>query len=347
MSAATPAPSSSSLRISKEEVPVKCLPCVPSDERACGTGPTDPDVLYVVTPVNNYLRYRRRYELFEKYVAHMESLPGIVLYVVEVALGERPFAVTDPKNPRHLQLRTNTVLWHKENMINQCVEHLPRNWKYVAWVDGDVEFLRRNIAYETIHALQTYDVVQMFYSVANLGPKGEILNTHKSFCAQYTEHGFTLPPNFKKYAVWHPGFAWACTRKAYNDMGRLLSRAILGAADHHMACALVGAAEQSIPGNISPAYRKMIMQWADRAEKTINRNIGFVDGTILHGFHGKFADRRYTERWKILVDTDYDPETDIKEDWQGLYTFDKSKPRLRDLIRNYFIERNEDTNEAT
>lgn len=327
-----------------EEVPVKTLPCTPSDERLCT--PSCPDTLYIITPVNNYMSYRRRYELFEKYRKHIESLPGVELYIVEVALGDRPFMATEANNPKHLQLRTQTILWHKENMINQCIEKLPRNWKYVAWVDGDVEFRNPNIAYETISALQTYQVVQMFHSVANLGPNGEILNIHQSFCARYAANNYKLPPNFKKYAVWHPGFAWACTRKAYNDMGRLIDFAILGSGDHHMACALVNQVEQSFPNNIGEAYKKRLVQWAERAKRTINGDIGYVNGTIVHGFHGKFADRRYRERWEILVETGFNPDTDIKPDWQGLYTFDLPKPRLRDLIRQYFLVRNEDTNDA-
>jgi len=328
-------------------VPATCLPCVPCDERCPTAYPPKPDPLYVVTPVNNYLRYRKRYELFEKYVKHMNSLEGVILYVVEVALGDRPFLATQANNPRHLQLRTNTILWHKENMINQCVEKLPRDWKYVAWVDGDIEFLRKDIAFETIHALQTFKVVQMFESVANLGPKGEILTSHTSFCAQWAKHKFKVPPNFKKYSVWHPGFAWACTREAFNDMGRLIDFAILGSGDHHMACALVGQVEQSLPGNISEAYKNKMRQWGARVEKSINRNVGYVEGTILHGFHGRFADRRYTERWSILVDTKFDPDQHIKTDWQGLFSFDNDcDPVLPNLVRQYFMERNEDTSEA-
>lgn len=335
------------MAVATHTVPVASLPCCATDdskscdcscEKCCA-----PDVLHVITPINNYYCYKRRYELFQEYVKHMESLPGIRLYIVEVALGDRPFVATDKNNPRHMQLRTNAVIWHKENMINQMAENLPRNWKYMAWVDGDVEFKDREIAYSTIHQLQKYDVVQMFQSVVNLGPKGEVLNTHESFFSQYAKNNFVVPRDFKKYAVWHPGFAWACTRKAYNDMGRLIDFAILGAGDHHMALALVNAVEQSCPTQMHPNYRKKLIQWQDRVERTIQRNCGYVKGTIIHGFHGRFADRKYSERWSILIDTQFDPEVHIKNDWQGLYIFDAPNPRLRDLIRRYFDERNEDT----
>jgi len=301
------------------------------------------DVLHVVVPINNYVRYNRRYELFEEFCEHMNSLEGVVLYVVEVAFGERPFEATQASNPRHLQLRTNTIMWHKENMINQMVQRLPRDWKYLAWIDGDVHFHNKHVAFETIHQLQHHEVVQMFQSVSNLGPDGSIISSHEGFCYQYVQNGFVVPQNLTRYKVWHPGFAWACTRKAWNDMGGLIDFAILGAADHHMALALVGAVEQSRPGNISDSYKRKLVQWQDRVEHTIQRNVGYVKGTIIHGWHGSFKDRKYRERWDILTSCNFDPDIDIKRDWQGLFTFDKVKFRLRDLLRQYFLQRNEDS----
>ena len=332
--------------------PAKCLPCAPSDQRSPITDSDSHcqavDVLHVVVPINNYVRYRRRYELFVEFCRHMETIPGVVLYVVEVALGERPFMATRKDHPRHLQLRTQDIMWHKENMINLMVKQLPRNWKYVAWIDGDVHFNNPNVAYETIHKLQSHEVVQMFQSAVNLGPDGQVHSHHDSFCYQYQKNGYTVPHDFRKYKVWHPGFAWACTRKAWNDMGGLIDFAILGAADHHMALALVGHVDLSRPGNINEAYKRKLRLWQDRVERpgAIQRNIGFTSGSLIHSWHGRFQDRKYVERWAILSQCDYNPDTDIKVDWQGLYQFDMPKHRLRDLLRMYFLERNEDTTDS-
>ncbi len=301
-------------------------PCGPCDERSpdilvsdrtasgeggCHEGHGE-DVLHVVVPINNYVQYKRRYELFEKFLEHMDSLPGIVVYIVEVALHERPFVCTDAHNPRHLQLRTNSVMWHKENMINLMVERLPRNWQYVAWIDGDIEFQNKNIAFETIHQLQTYDVVQMFQSVVNQGPDGQVISTFNSFCYEYAKRGFSLESDFRKYSHFHPGFCYAATRKGWNAMGGLIDFAILGSADHSMILGLIGQIDQSRPGNVSEAYKRRLKEWERRVERGIQRNIGYVKGTILHG-------------------------------WQGLFAFDQPKPRLRDQLRFYFLQRNEDT----
>lgn len=323
------------------------LKCSPADERAHGgehsRGIPVGDVLHVIVPINNYVRYKRRYELFHAFLEHMNTLKGIEVYIVEVALSERPFVVTQANNPKHLQLRTNSVMWHKENMINQMVERLPRNWKYVAWVDGDVKFNSSNIAAETIHQLQHHDIVQMFQSVANLGPDGQIISIHDSFCYQYALNGYELVKDYMKYKVWHPGFAWACTRKGWNDMGGLIDFAILGSADHHMALALVGAVNKSMPLSIAESYKRKLVEWENRVERTIQRNIGYVKGSIIHGWHGKFADRKYQQRWEIIFGCKFDPDVHIKRDWQGLYMLDKPHPQLRDKLRQYFLQRNEDT----
>ncbi len=326
---------------------VKSKACKPTDERIVEDHKNH-DILHVIVPINNYVQYKRRYELFREFCTQMTATEGVLLYIVEVALGERPFEVTQCDNPRHLQLRTDAVLWHKENMINQMVERLPRNWKYVAWVDGDVHFNNRHIAFETIHQLQHYSVVQMFQSVANMGPDGQIISTHNGFCYEYAKNNYKVPSDLRQYCVWHPGFAWACTRKAWNDMGRLIDFAILGAADHHMALALVGHVNMSRPGNISESYKRRLVDWETRVNRvgSIQGNIGYVKGTIIHGWHGRFKDRKYQERWVIIVDCGYDPDKDIKNDWQGLYTFDTPKPRLRDLLRKYFLDRNEDTTDS-
>lgn len=297
--------------------------------------------LHVVTCINNYVRFKRRYELFWKFKQEIEADPNIILYIVEISFGKRPFMVTECGNPRHLQLNTDDELWHKENSINLMVQRLPKNWKYVAWLDADIKFLNPNWATETIHQLQHYKIVQMFQNAVNMGPNEEIVSTYKGFMYQYMQgKSYTT----SKYEFWHPGFAWAATREAWNEMGGLLDFAILGAGDHHMALAWVGMAEKSMPGNISEAYRREVMDYQNRCEKHIKRDVGYVSGIILHSWHGKFKDRKYIERWDVIIRNDYNPDIDIKRDWQGLYILNSThKIGLRDGIRAYIRQRNEDS----
>lgn len=301
------------------------------------------ELLHVVVPINNYVRYSKRYFLFFKFLKHMQKFPLIRLYIVEIAFGSRPFICTKEGNPRHLQLRTSDELWHKENSINLMVQRFPKNWKYMAWVDGDITFMNEEIDKETIQQLQHYQIVQMFESVVNMGAKGQVMNTHKGFGSQYIKRPSYEHDLKNRYEFWHPGFAWAMTREAWNAIGGLIEFAILGAADHHMALCFIGQGRKSVPGNISKQYLKQIMEFEQRCNTFIKRDIGFVPGTIFHGFHGKMKDRKYIERWSIITKNEFDPATDIKKDWQGLFIFDTDKPKLRDEIRAYMRQRNEDS----
>src|SRR3972149_3497987 len=137
------------------------------------------------------------------------------------------------------------------------------------------------------------------------------------------------------YGNWHPGFAWAANKYAINALGGLLdSPAILGAADHHMALALIGKANRSYPADIHPNYKKQVLAWEARATEHIKKDVGFVPGTIIHNWHGKKKDRKYTERWEIYrIPPIYDPELDIKKDWQGVFQLTDRNIKLRDAIR--------------
>jgi hypothetical protein len=333
----TPPIGSKPFHMSPDSVRTRALPTTIH----CTGGDDNATKLHVIVPINNYVMYSRRYELFWRFKELIEQIPLVELYVVEVAFGDRAFMCTESNNPKHLQLRTSDELWHKENSINLMVQRLPPDWQYVAWIDGDLEFVNKKMAEEAIQKLQHYKIVQLFQNVCNFGPNGEVISTYTSFCSQYVNG-----KEWSKqagYEFWHPGFAWACTRTAWNEMGGLIDYAILGAADHHMALCLINKGRESVPGKVHPNYMSKVMQFQTRCLRHIKLNIGYVTGTILHYWHGKFKDRKYIERWDILTENNFDPEVDIKRDWQGLYILEPDSYMLRDGIRRYFRQRNEDS----
>lgn len=295
--------------------------------------------LYVVTAITNPCRYASRYDLYKKFAKMVEDA-GAVLITVEAAFGNRPHVITEPNNSAHVQLRTNSEIWHKENCLNLGIERLPQDWEYVAWVDADVQFADPNWVNETLNQLQHYDVVQMFSKAQDLAPNHEPFQMHNGFMYSYIN---SLQKDKKDYTSWHPGFAWAARRSAIDHLGGLIDVAILGAGDRHMAHALIGRVRQTIHSKLSQAYAKELILWEERAEKHIRRNVGYVPGLLLHHWHGKKRDRKYADRWKIIIDNDYDPHLDLKEDWQGLWQLTDRNFKLRDDIRAYFRARNEDS----
>jgi hypothetical protein len=213
---------------------------------------------------------------------------------------------------------------------------------------------------ETVHELQHHDFVQLFEDAVDLGPDHQIISTHKSFMACYKkglkykstkekeEQGNNYFGHNNYYgkngtgAYWHPGYAWAATRNAINTVGGLFDHSIMGAGDHHMACCLIGLGKNSIPKGISLPYKKLVFSWEERALR-LHKNVGYIKGMIYHYWHGKKRDRKYKDRWAILIDNKFDPTNDIHKDWQGAWSLFPGHDKLRDEMRTYFQTRNEDS----
>lgn len=291
------------------------------------------NTLYVIAPIFNPWRYKSRialYNNFKKYVAYS----GAELITVELAHSDRPY-----ETDADIKLRTKSELWHKERMINIGIQSLPKDWKYVAWIDADVVFARPDWAMEAVQLLHHFPVIQMFSHALDLSPKYEPMKTHEGIIYSHFEGKMVNARG--KYDKYHPGFAWAATREAINHLGGLIDTAILGSADRHMALSLLEV-PHSVPKRISRGYMEQLNLWDERARTHIKRDVGYLPGMLLHHWHGRKVDRRYQDRWKILVENKYDPEFDIKPDWQGLYQFVGNKPRLEQDIRRYFMARDED-----
>jgi hypothetical protein len=311
-----------------------------------------PAVLDAVTMVSNPRRYESRYRLYRDFEQRMVDA-GVRLTTVEVAFGDRPFEITDPSNPRHVQLRTGHELWIKESALRLGIARLPADWEYVAWLDADIQFTRPDWASETVHQLQHHPIVQMWSDAYDLGPHYQPLQHHRSFAWCYREglpthecHGHYHPKKRLNINHWHPGFAWSMRRDAYDAVGGLIDWAICGAGDRHMAMATIGYGAQSCDPHIHPRYLALVLAWQARAQRVFKQDLGCVDGLILHAWHGKKRDRHYQSRWSILVRNQYNPESDLLTDSQGLWQLVTDTPRqwrLRDELRRYLQSRNEDS----
>lgn len=315
---------------------------------------------WVVTMCSNPGRYRSRYDSHRHFVKHMAD-SGANLLVVEVAYGKRPFEVTEPGNPNHVQLRSeHEEVWLKEPCQNIGMRRIPDpEWEYVIFSDNDISYANPIWLSETVHELQSHLVVQPFSQAQDLGPNYEIIQTHNGFAASYHVNNFHGPQGaghggyygygLKKF--WHPGYAMAFRREVFEGgaMPGLLETGVLGSGDHHMWLAMIGEAWRSMPKGVSEQYSAEVMRWQGDSERVIKRDIGFVPGTIFHEWGGPKKKRFYVPRWDIIEECKFNPLTDIRKDWQGLPQLvveDARQRRQRDLFRKYFRMRDEDSKEV-
>lgn len=296
--------------------------------------------LHVIAVISNPCLYTRRYILMNEFIRRMElEEPNVILYVVEMAYKDQRFVITNAKNKRHLQIRTEIPLWHKENMINLAVQHLlPKKWKAMAWIDGDLEFESDSWAMDTLKILNgTKDIVQLFSHCDDMDKNGLTMRTFNSFGYQYTKKNkySGAGPNF-----WHPGYAWACTRKAYEKMGGIYDLAVLGSGDNVMAMSYIQNVMKSATQQYSESYFDSILEVQDRVK---GLRIGYVPGVIRHHFHGSKINRKYRERWEILIKHQYDPSLHVKKTRDGvLVPTEQCPPEFLEDIMNYFRDRKED-----
>lgn len=308
------------------------------------------ELLHVVAVYSNPLRWESRRDLHAAFEQHMVD-SGVELTTVECAFGERAFEFEGNPQINRVQVRAKTLLWTKENLINIGISRLPAGWKYVAWVDADVFFRKPGWAAEAVQALQQYDVIQPWSDAYDLGPKDEHLQAHKSFCRQFWNKQPVVPvgkawwkTDGGPYDYAHSGYAWAATRQAIEWLGGLFELGAMGSGDHHMALAFVGRVEKSVPGRVTDAYWKHLSQWQARALHHVNYNLGFTWGTLEHRWHGRKAERKYVDRWQMILEHKFDPDSDLKRNSYGVLELAGNKPLLTRDLDHYFRQRNEDVN---
>jgi len=294
------------------------------------------DVLYVILPYFNYCGFRKRRQLFIDFVERYRHNKQIRIVISET-IGSAPLPKLKVFN--HLKFEAQSPVWIKENLINLAIKKLPRDWKYMAWIDADIVFMSADWIGDAIEELQESDFVQLWHTAVNMGPCGEAMKIDKSFGYMHVKSGHSYHPS-DKYGFWHPGYAWAARRSAIDHLGGLLDWAILGSADRHMALSLVGKVVNSAPGNIHPNYKVMLLEFQEACK---DLKLSYVQGTIMHLWHGRIEDRKYRERWDILTKGQFDPVMDIKYAPNGMLALTKTGARLENKLIEYFIERREDS----
>lgn len=329
---------------------------------------SESQTLYMVGVYSNPFRWRSRRTHFQRFVHHLRHTPNVELCVVECAYGARPFEVTSEIEPWDIQVRSNSEMFHKENLINIGVSKFPPHWQYGGYSDGDFHFTRHDWALEAVHMLQHHEFVQLFSNYVDVTAETStsdyghrIYRQNSSFAWNFahqrdfqaakmairkTDPYYGLPIPQATFPFGHPpgapGGAWAWRKSAFDSVGGMLDTCIMGSGDWWMAFGLAGVeAANPLRGDATiRMYNDQIRAWQEKARK-LTRNIGCVDQLALHFYHGASSNRAYGTRDALLLEHEFNPLTDLTRNWQGVYEW-TGKPRLRDAVRRLFLDRRED-----
>jgi hypothetical protein len=317
----------------------------------------DRDRFFVIAPIFNPASFRTRYKLYHDFVEHMR-LTGAQLVTVECifpSLGQHEFRVTKPNNLFHIQLRSESVYWVKEALINIAVSRLPPHAKWVCWLDTDITFHDKDWVHRTIKALERYTVVQVFEKAKFLGPPPDkkVLRKDYSFGYSVVHH---KPIDQNKYDEWypHPGYGWAMSVSAFRKMGGLPIYDIVGSGDLHFAFSLINRVSNALETDLNEGFKQMIMSSSDQIYGILSRItksegksgvVGYAPLKISHNWHGSRKDRQYVNRWKILIAWDFNFLADTEITQGELLQLNPNKPDLQRDIIDHFHMRHEDSNE--
>ena len=288
-----------------------------------------------------------RLDAFNKFY---ESTKHLNHRVIECIIGNDHPQLPENKFISHVY--TKSLLWHKEALLNKVIANLPKEFKYIFWIDGDVTFTNLNWVVEGVEQLQTCNILQPFEYCTHLDrdetepgdmaafQRACVDSSHgipnkkvwRSFCANYVD--FRERSANEIYDVHgHVGFAWGARREVL-DQCPLYDRALVGGADHIIAHAAAGQIVHSCIQKTFTSDLEEVKIWSNKFYKTTKGKIGYVKGNLYHTWHGDIEKRRYFKR---IQDLTKKFKGVTHKDNNGLYITDDSY--IIDYMMNYFMIR--------
>lgn len=300
--------------------------------------------LIVITTYFNPSKYQTRKKNYDIFMEGIQKA-GVTCITVECAFGNDEFEL--PESIDVIRVRSNTLLWQKERLLNLAASWLPKSCKYVAWLDCDIIFKNKNWARDLCRVMKTHKVAQVFETCVRQEQHNTQLNPPDrvtSFAAVMNKTPETL--NAGRYDLHgHTGYGWAMHKSIFDAVG-LYESAVSGSADHFMSHAIYNSYGFCIDNALKHdrAQINHFKAWGSQFYDLVKGSLGVVPGEIEHIWHGDTVNRRYFLRMHEITDMGFNPWTDLKKP-QGKpleWSSSMQKTDLKDYFFNYFNSRKED-----
>ena len=235
-----------------------------------------------------------------------------------------------------------SVLWQKERLLNLALRALPAHVEAVAWLDCDVVFLREDWPEALLQHLQDFEMEQPFRRF-HYQNRGECLEdfpipldgAFESAAFQFTqgslpEEAYKMPGLSRKLR-YMPGAAWAARRELLEAHG-VYDTAVLGGGDKLMFSAAAGRYDR-IGRWMSPAHQSHFSDWAKPFANSVKRRISYIEGDLIHLWHGDVGGRRYCERREGFEEFQFDPRQDLALTPDGVWRWNNDKLGMQAFVR--------------
>ncbi len=272
---------------------------------------------------------------------------NVPLITVELAF-DGDFQLSQADADILIQLRGGSVLWQKERLLNIALQALPESCDTVAWLDCDVVFVRDGWAAEARRELNEFALVQpfdrLYYLNAddatrapNSGRENDYFDSFASRLAHGTlpEQAFHMVAASRQYR-YAPGIAWVARRSTLAEHG-LYDAGVIGGGDSLLQAAACGHhADRATALRMNPRQRRHYEEWAHRFHQDVRGRISYVEGSVLHLWHGDLSDRRYKERHEGFERFEFDPQEDLAYTADGTWCWNSDKPELHAYVKAHF-----------
>lgn len=302
--------------------------------------------LCVITTYFNPCNYKTRRSNYDIFVEGLRKV-GVNYITVECAFGDDAFDLPDSINV--IKIRSQSLLWQKERLLNLAASWLPESCQYVAWLDCDIIFDNLNWAKNLITVLQQHKVAQVFETCLRRNENNILngtLDIVNSF-ALVTSKQANCMTKERYDAHGHTGYGWAMHRNIFDGLG-LYEHAISGSADHFMAHAIFNSYGFCVDNALKHDAKQIqhFVDWGNKFYTLVKGSLGVVPGRIQHLWHGETANRSYFTRMHDITNLGYDPYEDLSIvpgrpiEWSASF----NKPKLAAYFGHYFYSRLEDGN---
>lgn len=284
------------------------------------------------------------------YVINKLRRDGYPLFVAEISLQGKDFTLAPEQ--RQLSIKTDSVLFYKENIFNMLERTIPSRYQKLVLIDCDVEFISPDWYLLTSLLLDTNDVVQPFhiahwmninYSIV-LRDRYSYLNVSSHLTEEDRMSMKSAPPS-------HEGFAWAFRRPLFQAMGGMPEFAVLTGGDTIVALAVspISIRKRFFLHQL-PYLRESVRAYNERVQAAFGvlgvvpgkRTTSSTPGVIRHLFHGSRSRRRYDlfDIHKMFVNLGFTLNATYI-DVNGLYRY-HDPSRWNKIFFDYFASRLED-----